>query len=432
MPYPGRGKQAWGLRRVGGLDDLPGGGQIVVAGDHAFVGHMDPPFGTSIIDVSDPSAPRVVAQLKLPDDSSHTHKVRVVGDLMYVNVEQADRHFKRRAARIAPETQSLTADLGRAPTEAELAARLGVAPERMDALRAAQAETYRDGGFRVYDIADRANPRLLVHHRTHGVGVHRFDVDARHAYISTEMAGYVGNILVVYDMANPAAPREIGRYAAPGQHAAGGETPTWDGLRHRLHHALRFGDELWAAWWHGGFRVLDGRDLSRIAPLGVWARIPAFPEPTHTVMPLPHRTDGRRYAVAVDEEHEHRHGAPHGFLWVFDVTDLAAITPIAAFDVSEMDSPYSRAGGRFGAHQFCERPNGALVHVAWFAGGLRVVDLADPLAPREVAHYVPSPRGGFPAPQSNDVDVDARGLIYLIDRNRGFDILERHDRESDR
>jgi hypothetical protein len=28
------------------------------------------------------------------------------------------------------------------------------------------------------------------------------------------------------------------------------------------------------------------------------------------------------------------------------------------------------------------------------------------------------------APQSNDVDLDTRGLIYLIDRLQGFDILE--------
>ena len=36
----------------------------------------------------------------------------------------------------------------------------------------------------------------------------------------------------------------------------------------------------------------------------------------------------------------------------------------------------------------------------------------------------PEPVGGQPSPQSNDVDVDRNGLIYLIDRNRGFDILE--------
>jgi hypothetical protein len=31
---------------------------------------------------------------------------------------------------------------------------------------------------------------------------------------------------------------------------------------------------------------------------------------------------------------------------------------------------------------------------------------------------------GRPAPQSNDVALDGRGLIYVIDRHVGFDILQ--------
>ena len=58
------------------------------------------------------------------------------------------------------------------------------------------------------------------------------------------------------------------------------------------------------------------------------------------------------------------------------------------------------------------------------AGGLRIVDVADPDHPVEVGHFIPEPVGDQPSPQSNDVDVDGNGLIYLIDRNRGFDILE--------
>jgi hypothetical protein len=416
---------ACGLSRLGGLDDMPGGGQVRVEGRLAFVGHMKPPHGTSIIDVSDPRAPRVVGWITLPDDSAHTHKVRVTGDLMVVNVEQNDRHFRRRAALIDPATAAHRAETGRDPTDAELAARIGVPAARMAELRRAAAAPFRDGGFRIYDIRDPANPRLLCHQRTGGVGVHRFDLDDRYAYISTEMEGYVGNILVVYDLSDPRRPVEVGRYADPGQHVAAGETPTWPGQKHRLHHALRVGDELWAAWWHAGFRVLDASDLGAIRRIGAWDHPRPFVEPTHTVMPLPDRVNGRRYAIAVDEEHDHRPGAHHAFLWVLDVTDLSAIEAVAAFEVGELDSPWSRAGGRFGAHQFAERQTGALVHLAWFAGGVRVLDLSDPLAPREIAWAIPAPRGGWSAPQTNDVDVDDRGLIYAIDRNMGLDIYER-------
>ena len=39
--------------------DIPGGGQVVAEGGYAYVGHMGPPDGTSVIDVSDPRRPRV-------------------------------------------------------------------------------------------------------------------------------------------------------------------------------------------------------------------------------------------------------------------------------------------------------------------------------------------------------------------------------------
>jgi hypothetical protein len=50
--------------------------------------------------------------------------------------------------------------------------------------------------------------------------------------------------------------------------------------------------------------------------------------------------------------------------------------------------------------------------------------VADPSAPREVGFFIPEPVGGMAAPQSNDVMLDARGLIYMVDRLVGFDILE--------
>ena len=111
-------------------------------------------------------------------------------------------------------------------------------------------------------------------------------------------------------------------------------------------------------------------------------------------------------------------------MWLFDVTDLDNIHAVSAFDVSEMDSPWSRAGGRFGAHQFREKLDDTLVYATWFSGGLRVIDIANPSQPQEIAHYIPPPPPGFPSPQSNDVDVDEDGFMYLLDRNIGLDILK--------
>jgi hypothetical protein len=247
------------------------------------------------------------------------------------------------------------------------------------------------------------------------------------------MEGFLGNILVIYDIADPRAPTEVARWWMPGQHIAGGETPSWQGRRHRLHHALRFGDEFWASCWHGGFFVVDCADIGKPRTLGSYNYHPPFPEPTHTVMPLPGRIAGRRIAVAIDEEdqaqsaaeEQARRGRLHAGLSTFDVSDLGAITPLGLFEVSECDSPFARLeGARFGAHQYHEAMDGTLVFAVWFSAGLRIVDLADPYRPREVGHFIPEPVGGRAAPQSNDVMLDARGLIHMVDRHVGFDVLE--------
>ena len=218
------------VRRIGHLD-IPGGGQVVIDNrGYAYVGHMKPPYGTSIIDVRDPKNPKVVSEIRLDNDLSHTHKVRVVGDLMFTNVEQNDRHLKRKAERLGAATAKLAGTLGRAPTDAELAAELQVKDDQIAILREARRNPYRDGGWKIYDIADRTKPRLVHYERTAGFGTHRFDVDADYAYISTEMDGYVGNILVIYDLKDPAKPHEVSRWWMPGQHVAGGETPTWRAL----------------------------------------------------------------------------------------------------------------------------------------------------------------------------------------------------------
>lgn len=408
-------EMARNVRRLGHLD-IPGGGQVTVQGDYLYVGHMKPPHGTSIIDISDPANPQVVSHID-PPEWSHTHKVRVAGDLMITNVEQDKRHFLRKGEKI-PGLRAEGKD------DAAIAAELGVKLSDIAELEAALERGYDGGGFRVWDISNKSAPKLLSYVKTHGFGVHRFDMDENYAYISTEMEGYVGNILVIYDLADPTNPREVSRWHMPGQHVAAGEVPTGKGYSHRLHHAMRVGDELWAAVWHAGMRVLDCSDITQPREIASYKWPKGIPEPTHTVMPMEQTVNGRRYAVAIDEEHDHQPGRLHGFIWVMDVTDLNNIEAVAAWDLTERASPWvGDPGVRFGGHQYREKLDSHLVYCTWFAGGLRVLDLSDPLLPKEVAHYMPEPADGS-APQSNDVDVDDRGLIYMLDRNRGLDILE--------
>lgn len=417
------GGLAQNVREVGHLD-IVGGGQVVVHDGYAFIGHMQPPHGASIVDVRDPANPRVVAEIAPPSPYSHTHKIRVAGNLLISNVERHNRHFYRKGEHIDAAEAELRESLGREPTEAELAARIGVNEADIAELRAGLERGYDEGGFRVFDISDIENPRLLVHQRTGGVGVHRFDADEQYAYISTEMEGFVGNILVIYDLADPSAPREVSRWWMPGQNVAAGETPTWKGQQRRLHHALRDGNRMWAACWHAGAWVLDISDIRNPKTLGSFEYQPPFPEPTHTFLRIPNVLEGREIAVIADEQHGKVKGRPPAFMWLVDVTDPADIKALSTFHVSELDTPYAGVGGRFGLHQFAEQPRGTLIYAAWFSAGLRIIDIADPEQPREVGSYVPAPVGSEPVPQSNDVALDDNGLIYLLDRNRGLHILD--------
>jgi hypothetical protein len=97
--------------------------------------------------------------------------------------------------------------------------------------------------------------------------------------------------------------------------------------------------------------------------------------------------------------------------------------PFASFQVDGIDG--TAQPDMTGCHQPCEAITSTEIPVTWFANGLRIVDIARPHAPREVAHFVPPVPEGAARPSSNDVCVDDRGLLYLIDRVRGLHILER-------
>ena len=78
-----------GFREIGRLE-IPGGGQVTVQGDYAYLGHLEPPYGTSIVDISDRKHPKLVSTIEVPHHT-HSHKVRVHGDVMLINHEQFGR-----------------------------------------------------------------------------------------------------------------------------------------------------------------------------------------------------------------------------------------------------------------------------------------------------------------------------------------------------
>ena len=208
-----------GLREVGYFD-CAGGGQVVVVDGIAYIGHMRSPHGTSIVDVRDPKNCKELAKIAMPP-GTHSHKVRVANG--------ADgRQPRGQQRRHQPDAR---------PTSA-----------------AASASTMcrrRPG---------RARSRAG---RREGKGVHRFDFDGRHVYMSPTLEGYVGTIMMIMDLKDPARPQEIGRWWMPGQWTAGGEKPSWPQTAHRCHHPLRLGNRLYTSYWLAGFVILDIEDMAK-------------------------------------------------------------------------------------------------------------------------------------------------------------------------
>jgi hypothetical protein len=368
-----------GLRQVG-FFDCAGGGQVVVEDGIAYIGHMRSPDGTSIVDVRDPKNPRQLAKLDMPP-GTHSHKVRVHDGVMLVNHE-----------------------LNRADDSPILA---DFAP-----------------GLGVYDVTDPARPRELARWETVGTGVHRFDFDGRYAYLSATLAGYVGNIVMIMDLKEATRPTEVGRWWLPGQHSAGGETATWPNTAHRCHHPLRLGDRLYTSYWQAGFVILDIADLTKPKLVGSPNRTSPSTCPTHTALPLPFEINGRRYLVVADEDVERAEDAPAAFMSMVDITDEARLVRVGSFQVEGIEGN-GKQKIMTGCHQPCERITGTEIPFAWFAQGLRIVDVKDPYSPREVAHFMPDVPPGSDSVSSNDLAADDRGLIYLIDRLRGLTIVER-------
>jgi hypothetical protein len=358
--------------------DCPGGGQVWVEGTTLYVGHMRPTSGTTVIDVADPRNPKTIAKIDVRE-GWHSHKVRVAGDIMIVNQEKFGK--------------SGGTDIG--------------------------------GGIDIYDVANPAAPKLITEWRTVGGGVHRFDFDGRYAYISPTAEGYIGNIVMILDLADPAKPVEAGRWWIPGQWEAGGEAYPWgDWVPPRCHHPLRKGDRLYVSYWHHGFFILDIADMAKPKVVAQFNTSPAYPHPTHTCLVLPEPLKGRKVMIVADEDVAKLWPAPPAFAWTYDITQEQLPIPISTFQVPGLDRDGSPQPAMTGCHQPSERFAGTVIPYAWFAQGLRLVDYADPFAPKEVGHYVPDAAPGADRASSNDVTIDSRGLIYLVDRVNGVDIIE--------
>ena len=92
--------------------------------------------------------------------------------------------------------------------------------------------------------------------------------------------------------------------------------------------------------------------------------------------------------VVADEDVLPLRPAAPSFAWVYDTTCETLPIPISTFQVPALDTDGSPQPEMTGCHQPSERLAGSVIPFAWFACGMRLVDISNPFAPREVGHYL--------------------------------------------
>jgi hypothetical protein len=187
------------------------------------------------------------------------------------------------------------------------------------------------------------------------------------------------------------------------------------------------GDRLYTSYWYGGFVILDCSDMSNLKYVSGIDWSPPFPWPNHSAVPIPFPIYGRRWLMVNDEhvlpmDPEMAPEMP-AFMWMVDITDETRPIPVGSFQVEGVAG--KRQPLKTGCHQPIETITSTEVPFAWFAQGLRFVDISNPHTPKEVACFVPDLPQGQERVCSNDVYLDKRNLVYLLDRYRGLNIVER-------
>ena len=322
--------------------------------------------------------------------------------------------------------------------------------------------TFGNAGHEIWDTTDPAKPRLLtsVVKGLHGTHKSWWECDTGIAYLVSGAEGWrVRRMTQVYDLSDPRKPRHIRDFGIPGQQpGAQGEAPM---ELHGMVSTGPAGNRIYFGYGTnkgGMMQIVDRKKLLEGAAEPTEANLKA-PEvgrlllpPTngaHTTFPLlgvdvaefarDKAGSKRDFAVIVDEALVNECQETRQMVWIADITAESRPFNVASWTVPEASGNFCSRGGRFGSHSSHENFTSIyykrLMFIAFFNAGVRALDVRDPYHPREVAYFIPAVTDKTDkrcvgerckvAIQTNNVDVDDRGYVYIADRaNTGLHILE--------
>jgi hypothetical protein len=325
------------------------------------------------------------------------------------------------------------------------------------------------------EIWDVTNPEAPEHVSTiiEGLdGTHKnwWECETGIGYLVVDLQGFgfaTDRGLQVYDLSDPANPVFIRNFTPP--EVAPGAPPSE--REFSLHEPTVLGDRVYLGYGtssDGVCQILDNDKLLEGDPEAADPFAPTeenllFPQigridmpgfmGCHTFWPLigveieefePFEGGSPRdFAVAVNESTANQCQEFHQMVYFLDITDPAFPWPVSNYHVEEDEGMFCDRGGRFGAHSmnwsFTPVFYGKLIFVSYFNAGARAVDVRNPYHPKEAGFYIPATTANTDprcievngveeckiAIQTNNVEVDDRGFIYLADRaNTGLHVVE--------
>ena len=359
--------------------------------------------GTAILDVSDPRRPALLAHI--PGAGGGAQMVRVCDGSMLPRADKGKVYLLRTLGNSAHEVWNVT-----------------------DPARPAMISTVTDG--------------------LHGTHKSWWECDSGIAYLVSGVPGWrTSRMTQIYDLGNPARPLFIRNFGLPGQQpGASGPVPT------ELHGPISTGpkgNRIYFGYGTSSYGILQIVDRDKLlkgakAPTGEnllypqVGRLDFGPDAgAHTAFPVlgmelagpagDRQGRARDFVVVTSESLAEECREPRQKAWMVDVSAEARPQVVASWTVDEASGNFCRRGGRFGTHasneSFTPIYYGRIMFFAHFNAGVRAVDIRDPTHPKEIAYYIPAVAAGVT--YTNNVEVDDRGYIYIVDRTgAGMHILE--------
>jgi len=321
-------------------------------------------------------------------------------------------------------------------------------------------------GHEIWNVADPAAPKLVSRPSWNLKDTHKswWECDTGIAYLVSGVKDWRARRMTeVVDLSDPAKPVKIRDFGLVGQEP--GTTGTVPTDLHGMISTGPQGNRIYFGYGTNKGGVMQIVDREKLLngpkePTAANLRYPVVSElnmmPTngaHTTVPLPKMPipefakdkDGklRDIVMIVDEQIRNECQEERQMVWFVDVTIESRPMVVSNFQVPEASGNFCDRGGRFGAHSSNESTAPVfykkVAFITYFNAGVRAVDIRNPYQPKEIGYFIPSITEATDkrcikvdgqdrckvAIQSNNLETDDRGYVYVVDRaNTGLHILE--------